>query len=89
VGFRRCAQPVPTPGFHGVRPFRLNEPTSIADRRYSYQTSPHLEIPLEDGEALVLPLHFDHPISKPRWTPYFNDGFRRKQSHHPGFFSSV
>jgi hypothetical protein len=61
--FRRCAQLCLPPGSHGVRRYRLDEPTSVADRCGSYQTSPHLEIPLEHCEALVRPGHFDHAVT--------------------------
>jgi len=64
-------------GFHGVRRYRLAEPTSVADGCGSYQTSPNLEIPLEHCEALMLPRDFDHTVAKVGWTVDFNYGVRR------------
>jgi hypothetical protein len=62
---------------------------SLANCSESYQCCPSRQIPLENGKPVTMPRDFDHTDSKLRWSPYFNNGFRKKQSHHPGFFSSV
>ena len=79
----------PISRWHNAAGADVAYPISIPDRRYSYQTPSHLEIPLEHCEPLTVPGDFDHICSKLGWTPHFNDGFHRKQGHHPGFFSSV
>jgi hypothetical protein len=63
--------------------------SSVADRCGSYQRGPSCQVPLEHGEPLVLPHHFDHAGSKVGWTKVFHDRVGRQRTHNPGFVESA